>query len=193
MGAEPEGADRPQPWTVVEEDDCGDFEMFRVRRLRARSPRDGSEHDFHVAEAPDGVTVIALTPDGRAVLVEQYRMGTRQATLETPSGIVDEGERPEEAAARELREETGYGGGAGPEVIGSFQINPSWQRGRVYVAVARGVERVGRKDQDAGEDTHVRLVPAADLARMAAEGEIGSAAVIAALALWRWREEGARG
>src|SRR5262245_10702258 len=56
----------------------------------------------------DYVTVIARTPEGAWLLVRQYRPAVEMMTLEFPSGHVDPGQTPEEAARRELAEETGY-------------------------------------------------------------------------------------
>src|SRR5262249_30065448 len=56
----------------------------------------------------DYVTVIARTPEGAWLLVRQYRPAVEMMTLEFPSGHVDPGQTPEEAAYRELAEETGY-------------------------------------------------------------------------------------
>src|SRR5690349_17029865 len=54
------------------------------------------------------VGVLALTPDGRLVMVRQFRPGPDRVVLNIPGGFVDPGESPEEAGARELAEETGY-------------------------------------------------------------------------------------
>ncbi|HEX2209411.1 MAG TPA: NUDIX hydrolase [Longimicrobium sp.] len=180
---------RPRPWEVVREDQKGDFEMFRVHTMHARSPEDGSIHEFNLACAPDGVAVIAITPDERLVMVEQWRHPVQRVTLELPAGVVDEGERPEDAGPRELREETGYAGGE-PECIGTCVVNPSWQNTRVHAVVVRGVERAGDKELDDAEETRVRCVPVARVRRMVAEGEIDSATAIAALAFFFWRGDG---
>jgi ADP-ribose pyrophosphatase len=56
----------------------------------------------------DYVSVVALTEDGRLLLVRQYRPAVGRMTLELPSGHVEEGDSPEEAARKELLEETGH-------------------------------------------------------------------------------------
>jgi len=186
------GDDRkPRPWEVVDEEDKGDFEVFRVRALRARSPRDGSEHTFHVADSPDGVAVLAVTDTDELVMVQQWRHPVQAVTLELPAGMLEDGEAPEAAAARELREETGYAGGE-PECIGSFIINPSWSTTRLYAVVVRGVARAGGKELDKGEDTRVCCVPLARARAQVLAGEIDAAPTVAALALYDlWRARGA--
>jgi 8-oxo-dGTP pyrophosphatase MutT (NUDIX family) len=155
-----------------------------VREERTRSPQ-GEEQTFHMADSPGGVTVVALTEDGRLVMVEQYRHGTHRVTLELPSGAVDEGEEPAKAAARELREETGYTGDE-PEIVGRIDLNPSWQHTLVHVAVVRAARRSGEKDLDETEDTCVRLVSPDDLRRRIVAGQVETGTTIAALAFWEW-------
>lgn len=180
---------RPRPWEVVREEDRGEFEIFSVRTMHARSPEDGSVHQFSLACAPDGVAVIAITPDEQLVMVQQWRHPVQGVTLELPAGMVDEGERPEQAGPRELREETGYEGDA-PECVGSAILNPSWQNTRVHAVVIRNARRAGDKELDDAEDTRVHCVPLARVRRMVAAGEIDSATTIAPLALFLWRHDG---
>ncbi|HET7234737.1 MAG TPA: NUDIX hydrolase [Longimicrobium sp.] len=181
-----------KPWEKVSARQLAEYEMFKVREERTRSPVDGKEETFHMADSPGGVTVVALTEDGRLVMVEQYRHGTHRVTLELPSGAVNEGEEPEKAAARELREETGYTGGD-PEVVGRIDLNPSWQHTLVHVAVVRGARRSGEKELDETEDTCVRLVSPGDLRRRIVAGEVETGTTIAALAFWEWTRRGGPG
>lgn len=68
----------------------------------------GSEDRHFLVSTKDYVGVVPVTRDGRLVLVRQWRPAINAFSLEIPSGHVEEGETPAQAAAKELREETGY-------------------------------------------------------------------------------------
>ena len=61
-----------------------------------------------VVRHPGACAVMAITAEGQVLLVQQLREAVRGALLEIPAGILEEGETPEECAARELAEETGF-------------------------------------------------------------------------------------
>lgn len=185
-------SESPPAWPLLASELENEYPVYEVRRDRVRSPRTGEERDFHIVVLQDAVVVVALTDDDRAVLVEQYRHGPRSVTLEFPGGML-EGDDPAAAARRELREETGYEAESVTH-LGAMELNPSWARGRVHVALATGARPAGPKEQDEGEDTRVRLVPLDEVREMVGTGELGNAVAIAALAIYEARREvGARG
>jgi 8-oxo-dGTP pyrophosphatase MutT (NUDIX family) len=63
---------------------------------------------YHAVVQADYVGIVARTPDGRILVVRQYRPARETYTWELPAGTVDKGEDPAESARRELLEETGY-------------------------------------------------------------------------------------
>ena len=97
-----------QPWEVISSRRDKSYHVFSLRTDRARSPRTGREHNFFIIESPSWINVIPLTRQNEVVMVHQYRHGIRDVTLEIPGGLVETNETPEDAAGRELWEETGY-------------------------------------------------------------------------------------
>ena len=175
---------RPEAWRVVRSEEMADCRVFRVRRDWSLNPRGGGrEHDFYVVEAPDWINVIPLTDAGEVVLIEQYRHGTGELTLEIPGGMVDAGETPRDAAARELLEETGY---SSDDVcfLGSTRPNPAIQNNWLHSYVARGVRFMHEPAAEGTEQTAVRLVPLDSVPRLICEGRIDHALVVAAFYLW---------
>ena len=65
-----------EEWPKLDSEVLGDYRIFRLRRDRRRSPRTGAEHEFYVLEIPEWVNIIALTAEGRVVLIRQFRHGT---------------------------------------------------------------------------------------------------------------------
>jgi 8-oxo-dGTP pyrophosphatase MutT (NUDIX family) len=168
-----------RPWKTVKKEPVQDYRIFTLRRDRCVSPRTGEEHDFVVLEAPDWVNVVARTDDDQVILIEQFRFGSGQVTLEIPGGMIDPGEAPVAAGARELLEETGYSARS-YELIGYVEPNPAIQTNRCYTVLAEGATKSAEQSLDEKEDIGVKLWPFSDVPKLLAEGRIRHALVWAA-------------
>ncbi len=170
----------PKPWRRVKRGEELDLSILRIREDTFEDPRDASLHPRVVLTAPDWVNVVALTDAGEAVLVRQFRVGLEANSLEIPGGMVELGEEPAQAAARELLEETGY---RARELVflGAVHPNPALQTNRCHSYLALGAQWVAAQAQDTGEDIEVVLLPASALQRLVREGVITHALVVTAV------------
>ena len=147
--------------------------------------QDEQRKEIIVVKAPDWVNVIPVLPDDRVVLIRQWRYGIASPTLEIPGGLVDLDENADEAAARELLEETGYHARK-IKRLGTTHPNPAFLSNRLttYLAtdldlVEPGRERFGIDD----ERITVELTPLDRIPDLIHEGSITHALVIAAFHL----------
>jgi ADP-ribose pyrophosphatase len=128
------------------------MKAWEGERLAVRVDADGHE----IVEAPAAVCIAATDAQGRVVLVRQERPAVDATLLELPAGIVDDGEPEEDAARRELEEETGLHGGRWTRVR-RLHPSPGFLHEPVTLFFADGLEE-GEQDTDPGEDVElVRL------------------------------------
>ncbi|NQD66676.1 NUDIX hydrolase [Bacillus haikouensis] len=105
---------------------------------------------------PGAVAVIALTPEGKLVMVEQYRKALEKSIVEIPAGKLEPGEEPIITAARELEEETGYGCEKLEHLI-SFYTSPGFADELVHLYAAKNIKRL-EEARELDEDEFVELL-----------------------------------
>lgn len=163
--------------------------LFRLRRERFRSRATGKKHDYYVVHLADAVNVIALTCDRRLLMVRQFRAGNRQDSLETPGGLLDPGEDPCEAAARELEEETGYKG-TSAVLLGQTWANPSILTSRSFFVLIEDACRVAALRWDENEELVIEQIAEDQVGTLLRKGEVGHALSVCALLWWLGSKQG---
>lgn len=170
-------------WPEIERTQVADCRIFTLERSLARSPYDDKPYTFHRIVSVDWAQILPITADEEAVLVRQYRHGSREVTLEMPGGLIDAGEEPVQAALRECLEETGYRA-TQVRPLGVVWPNPAFMSNRLFSFYATGVVPERAIQNEGSEHTEVVLVPVADLEELLLKGRIDHALV--AGAIWRF-------
>ncbi|MBS7567098.1 NUDIX hydrolase [Mucilaginibacter sp. Bleaf8] len=126
------------PWATLRTDKC-------------RMPDGRIVPGYYVLEYPDWANAVAITEDNKIVMVRQYRHAAGVVSLEIPGGVIEAGEKPDEAMRRELLEETGY-------LFDNFELlcklhaNPSTANNVTHCYLARGGKKVQQQDLDEQEE-----------------------------------------
>ena len=157
-----------------------DLVIFQARFDWMHNPRNGAQMKAVVLESADWVNVVALTTEGKILVVSQYRFGIGNTTLEIPAGLVEANEKPLQAAQRELQEETGYTT-QDWTYLGAVEANPAFLTNHCHLWLARDVQKTHLPQLDAGEDVSIGELTWDELQQAIAEGRMRNAFTLLAL------------
>lgn len=149
--------DEKKKWKTLKSEYLFNRPWLTARRDTVELPDGRINPEFYILEYPSWINVIAITEEGEFVMIEQYRHGLGEVGIELCAGVCEEGENPEEAARRELEEETGYTGGEW-ELGCVISGNPSVTNNLTYCFIARGVKKTSDQKLDKNEDISVLLM-----------------------------------
>lgn len=153
-----------------------------INRDKVRLPN-GNESQRIVIRHPGAACVLAVTEEGKAVLVRQWRYAADAATLELPAGKLDAGEDPAECALRELAEETPYTADS-VKLISSFYTAIGFCDEKMYLYQAEGVRLGSTLSNDEDEITETVLMSKEEARAALAHNEIKDGKTLIGLQYW---------
>ena len=134
-----------------------------------------------IVDGSNSVCIVPVDDRGNVFMVRQYRKAIERHILEVPAGAMDDGEEPEAAARRELREETGFGAEK-LEFLSFFWTTPGYCTEGMYAYLATGLS-LGDIAPDEDENIEVVKVALKEVPSMIASGDIVDCKSIASLML----------
>jgi ADP-ribose pyrophosphatase len=154
----------------------------RVFNVTVDTVREGElTYQREVVHHHGSAVILPVFDDGTVALVRQYRHPAVRYLLEAPAGTLDDGERPDDGAARELEEELGVTAGR-LEKLSEFFVSPGFCEEKMWVFLATELAE-GRQRLDDDENLEIVRLPIADALEMITSGEIQDAKTIIALML----------
>lgn len=145
---------------------------FKVRKDVCEAPGGKIVDPYYVYEFPEWVVAVPVTEDGKIIMVKQYRHAFGDVCIEFPGGCVDDTDASfEDAAKRELLEETGYSFSK-LESLGIVSANPSTNNNLMHMFLATGGKKVGSQKLDHNEDIEVMLLSVSELKQLIRENKI---------------------
>jgi len=154
----------------------------RVFKVTVDTVREGElTYQREVVHHHGSAVILPVHDDGTVVLVRQYRHPAVRYLLEAPAGTLNDGERPEMGAARELDEELGLIAGR-MEKLSEFFVSPGFLEEKMWVYLATELAE-GKQRLDEDELLDIVRLPISDALEMISSGEIQDAKTIISLML----------
>jgi 8-oxo-dGTP pyrophosphatase MutT (NUDIX family) len=168
-----------QKWQLLKSTLVFDHKWYTLRRDEVRLPNGSILDDYFVSVRAEVAIVFPVTPEGEVIMVMQYKHGAQEILLEFPGGVFNSSnEPPENAAMRELQEETGYTSTQINRLATVFD-NPTKDTNRIHFFLAQGCEKRYDQHLDSTEDIVIEKVKLDDIPAKIMKGEICVAGSVA--------------
>lgn len=159
--------------------------LFRVTEDRAVDPKTGFRIKRAVVRHIGSAVMMAVDARQRILLVRQYRLPADAYLWELPAGRLDPGEKPLQAAKRELVEETGYRARTWKKLV-SFYASPGYVQERMTIFVATDLTE-GQATPMEDERIETRWFTRREITDMIRTGKLQDAKTMLGFLLWQTR------
>ncbi len=167
-------------WKVLSSENISKHRYFTARKDVCEMSDGKIVEAYYVVEIPESVCAMAITENGKVILVKQYRHPVDEILIELPGGFIDKGEDPQTAIERELLEETGYEFSQ-VNLIGKVAGNPGVLSGYTHLFLASGGRKVASQSLDANEEIDILLTPVEEVRAMLQRNEFPQALHVSCL------------
>ncbi|XWK86907.1 MAG: NUDIX hydrolase [Phormidium sp.] len=141
---------------------------FEVTHLRLPNKVEG---DWECIRHPGGALAVPVTPEGKLILLRQYRFAAQGRLLEFPAGTIEVNEDPFSTIQREIEEETGYHANKWQK-LGEFFLAPGYSDEIIYAFLAQDLQPLEKPpQQDEDEDMETVLMTPEELEKAILSGE----------------------
>lgn len=172
--------EHPLSWKITASSYPIDTPYLRLRKDSIDLPSGAHVPDYYVRESRGFSVIFARTPEGRIVMVRQYKHGIGAFVRELPAGAIDAGESPLDCAIRELSEETGYTG-TNARLVASFIADPTNSTSLLHLCALDDAVRTGDQLLDPTESIDVELATPHEALALIRTGGITPIAHVACL------------
>jgi ADP-ribose pyrophosphatase len=160
--------------------------VFRGRKIQVAietsTDANGQQVQHDVVIHPGAVAILPLVDADQVCLLRNHRVIVGETLLEVPAGTLEQGEPPDDAAVRELAEETGYRAGRWRK-LGTFYPSPGVLTERTHLYVASELTP-GPQQLEAGEEIRPEVVAWSQAIAWALDGTIRDAKTLVGLLWW---------